>query len=53
MGITLFPVGAGGSGGGETDLNRLDARTREIESAVRDLASVGTGHLEAKLVLKN
>ena len=49
MGITLFPVGAEGSGGGEADLKRL----AEIEIAVRDLASVRTGHLEAKLVLKN
>ncbi len=29
MGITLFPVGAGGSGGGETDLKRLDVRMRD------------------------
>lgn len=49
MGITLFPVGAGGSGGGEADLKRL----AEIEIAAGDLASVSTGHLEAKLVLKN
>lgn len=53
MGITLFPAGAQGSVGGETDYKRLAERTGEIQIAVRDLvrdlASAGT----TQLVLKN